>query len=507
MCSSALDPGRRVHVSDRVAAGWLAGLAILLGACGAEAPPSEPPPETVSPSAGAIGDGGISADTAGEPVDFGAEPLFDAALSVALETAVEEAIVLFGIPGAAVAVVEGEEIVLSRTFGFRHVRRRLPISEETLFRIGAVTRPLTATMMASLADEDRLEWPRLASWDPSSDGSSAWERTFATDALASASASSSEDSSARAAYRLAMQNRLFGPAGMMRTAITDRLPAMADDFATPYATDLEGELVEGEFPEAGRSAPVDGGASTADDLARFLVLHLGGGIDPEGNRVASESNLERTRSERGTSACTGRPLASRCGQSLGWQLAELADGSSWFEAEGGREGFSALVGYLEGPGPARDDRDPSREGLGLVVLTNLDSRLGGLDFVREVRDAFLVLALGLEAPASSVHLAHHLEQRQQLERLAAGSRPVPPSAVRPFLGRYAEGWSLALTGSRVELRHELRSFPIRSYAGEGYLVAHGPKVGHPVRFEMGPEGPIMWLPNQRGEPERFAKLE
>jgi CubicO group peptidase (beta-lactamase class C family) len=60
-------------------------------------------------------------------------------------------------PGTAVAVAVGDDIVWSSAFGFADVERHRPVSRATQFRVYEVAMPLTATIMARLADEGRLD--------------------------------------------------------------------------------------------------------------------------------------------------------------------------------------------------------------------------------------------------------------------------------------------------------------------------------------------------------------
>jgi serine beta-lactamase-like protein LACTB, mitochondrial len=60
-------------------------------------------------------------------------------------------------PGTAVAVAVGDEIVWSTAFGFADVGRQRPVSRSTQFRIYEVAMPLTATVMAKLSEEGRID--------------------------------------------------------------------------------------------------------------------------------------------------------------------------------------------------------------------------------------------------------------------------------------------------------------------------------------------------------------
>ncbi len=59
-------------------------------------------------------------------------------------SAVEQEMKTLKIPGAAVAIVEAGEITFAAGFGSRHPHRDAPVQPSTLFRIGSVTKTLTA---------------------------------------------------------------------------------------------------------------------------------------------------------------------------------------------------------------------------------------------------------------------------------------------------------------------------------------------------------------------------
>jgi CubicO group peptidase (beta-lactamase class C family) len=62
------------------------------------------------------------------------------------------------IPGAAIAVVVGDEMVLAKNYGLRDLEARLPMTTDTLYPIASTTKPMTATLLGMLVDEGRLEW-------------------------------------------------------------------------------------------------------------------------------------------------------------------------------------------------------------------------------------------------------------------------------------------------------------------------------------------------------------
>lgn len=65
-----------------------------------------------------------------------------------------------GIPGLAVAVGLGDRIVFTEGFGWSNVENRVPVRAETRFRIGSISKPLTATALALLTQEGGIDLDR-----------------------------------------------------------------------------------------------------------------------------------------------------------------------------------------------------------------------------------------------------------------------------------------------------------------------------------------------------------
>ena len=83
---------------------------------------------------------------------------FDFASLAGLESFVSEKMDEFAVPSMAIAVVRGEEVVYSKTFGHRDVEKRLPADENTVYAIASLTKAMTATCVGMLVDEGKLSW-------------------------------------------------------------------------------------------------------------------------------------------------------------------------------------------------------------------------------------------------------------------------------------------------------------------------------------------------------------
>ncbi len=66
------------------------------------------------------------------------------------------------IPGMAVAVIQGDEVIFSKGFGVKDIKAKDPVTEETIFQIGSTSKAFTAALMAMLQDEGKFKWDEPA---------------------------------------------------------------------------------------------------------------------------------------------------------------------------------------------------------------------------------------------------------------------------------------------------------------------------------------------------------
>ncbi|MEM7223241.1 MAG: serine hydrolase [Pseudomonadota bacterium] len=62
------------------------------------------------------------------------------------------------VPGLALAAVQDGEVVVEQVYGLRDVEAGLPVTPETLFQLGSVTKSLTASGLALLAGQGAFDW-------------------------------------------------------------------------------------------------------------------------------------------------------------------------------------------------------------------------------------------------------------------------------------------------------------------------------------------------------------
>ena len=77
-----------------------------------------------------------------------------------LDSLAVDAMADWKVPGLALAVVQDGEIVLAKAFGQRDIEANLPVTTSTQFQICSITKSFTATGVALLHNEGRLDWTK-----------------------------------------------------------------------------------------------------------------------------------------------------------------------------------------------------------------------------------------------------------------------------------------------------------------------------------------------------------
>ena len=78
------------------------------------------------------------------------------------------------VPGIAVAIIKGDQIVLAKGYGVRKLGDPTPVDERTLFAIGSSSKAFTAASVAMLVDGGKVKWddpvtkylPEFEMYDP-----------------------------------------------------------------------------------------------------------------------------------------------------------------------------------------------------------------------------------------------------------------------------------------------------------------------------------------------------
>lgn len=308
------------------------------------------------------------------------------------------------IPGMGVVVIEGGQIVLSKGYGHADLQSKTPVTEDTVFRAGSISKSLTAIAAMMLVEEGRLSLDaKLADLMPELRFENPWESTHpvrlvhllehtagfddidfrhyliegkditlaeAVDLYGpyqsrwkpgtmSSYCNAGPVIVGRIIEKLSgqsfpafMAERLHGPLGMA-SAYWTREPAISDRIARSYA-DTEGT----EEPYVEIAARPSGSLNvTARDLAMLPLLMLGRGT-LDGRTYLRPESVERIERPQTTD---GARAGLRYGHGLG-NMVYPGDRAVFHGHDGGIDGFLAKTEYAPGLG------------LGFVVMANLGTR-------------------------------------------------------------------------------------------------------------------------------------
>lgn len=464
-------------------------------------------------------------------------------LLATFESSIAATLAKLGVPGTAVGVVQGREVTFLQGFGVRELGRPEPVTPDTLLRIGSVTKSFSSLLAATLVDTGQVTWdtllvdllPDFAVADPAltsrltmadafcacsglprrdlefifpandltPEGMIASMATLPLTApfgekyqynnqlvAAGGFAASVADGGAPYAlgrsYTIALRDRVLNPIGMPRTTYDLAEVVAGNDYASPHAADLFGELrpVPLMMDDTWLVPVAPSGAlwSSAREMVRYVQTELQHGVAPNGAHVVSPENLERTwQPGVALPAAPGTPpemaaFAQHYG--LGWVVGTYG-GQRIIWHSGGTLGFSALVTFL----PESD--------LGVVVLTNGSGNAGQMIYAV----VFRLLELLFEQPATMDAVVEAGLARAASGRadLLATIGQIDPAAVTPFLGTYRNpdlgDLTLLLHGDTLTFVSGPYRSALLPQMGEdgsiaGYLLVDPPLSGFPPQMTI-----------------------
>lgn len=321
-----------------------------------------------------------------------------------LRTRLEAARVKHHIPGMAVAVVKGDDVIFAEGFGLADLETKRPVTPKTLFAIGSTTKAFTSAVVAMQVDAGKLAWddplskhvPELQLRPRPADPKAAAPELTLRDALCHRSGftrmamlTTSNDLSTTEVFTLAskaepiaayrekflynneiyaaageaaartagttwaqlVQTRLLEPLGMKSTSFTVDAAKQDPELSRGYRY-REVTAVHEAVPMRSIDSIAPAGAINSNvlDMAKWLRLQLGRGTF-EGKPLVSAERLQDTWSPQ-------IEVAGGIRYGLGWMLGDW-QGHRVVEHGGNIDGYAAEVAMLP------DDE------LGFVLLTNV----------------------------------------------------------------------------------------------------------------------------------------
>ncbi len=321
-----------------------------------------------------------------------------------------------GYPGIAIAVSVDGETVWSEGFGYADLEHRVPMSRSVKFRVGSISKSMTAAAVASLVEDGRLDldvpvqtyvpsFPEKAHpvttrqlgghlggirhyrgnenfiRDPYAtvlDGLS----IFAHDPLLHEPGtafsytshgfnliSAVVEGAAKQPFLGYMREAVFRPLSM-RDTLADLVTPIVPGRTRYYVRDPEGRVVNAPFVNNSYKWAGGGFLSTTEDVLRFANAHLHDGF-------LSKSSLDLLFTEQRTRDGEG------VGYGFGWFIRTRDDGRRLLSHSGGSVGGTSLMVM---------EPETRVVVVGLINLTGADNGV-----VREVLDLFI------DAAASTAH--------------------------------------------------------------------------------------------------------
>jgi CubicO group peptidase (beta-lactamase class C family) len=387
------------------------------------------------------------------------------------------------VPGASIAIVQEGQIVYAEGLGVRSLDRPEPVTVQTRFMLGSVTKALTTFLMARLVDQKRLSWSmrvvdllkgfKLADPEitqrlqmrhtvsastgmPRQDYEFIFRYSGITPEARMAEMSTMRPTTgfgetfqysnllvaaggyaaARACipegpledvYDHVMRELVFRPLGMNDTFLRQE-DALRGEAAAPHAMgfDSRAHNIPLSMEMSVYSvAPAGGVWSTAPDLARYILMELANGRLPAGEPLISEEVLlERHR--------PGVKIDDKNSYGLGLIISNES-GLRVIHHGGNTLGFSADMYFLP------DSR------FGAVVLTNA---YAAIEFLAGIRQKIRELIFGAEPRAENIVETAKIGKADFLTRLQTRVKADAESTawIEEILGTYR---SAELGGARI----------------------------------------------------------
>ncbi len=427
----------------------------------------------------------VPAARAAEPIDAGA-----------VDAIVRDGLKSWQVPGAALAIVRGDEVVYLKGYGVRQVGTETAVTPDTLFAIASCTKAFTAAAASVLADEGRLawddpvrkhlEWFRLS--DPLADRdvtlrdllchrtglarhdvlgfgtdlgreeivrrmayvrpAHPFRSTFEYNNNMYVAAGLAVGAAAKSSWDDVVATRLLAPLGMAHATCSARSAGQSPDHALPHRRKKDGTVEALPWHDSlDAIGPAGSMHASARDMARWVRFHLGDGTF-EGKRLLKKETLAETHAPQMVvrlegSAKIAYPETEQLAYGLGWFIHDYR-GHLTCSHTGGLEGFRARVVLLP------------KEKLGLVLLMNsgVASSYASMHYV--VTNRLLDLLLHLEPKDWEAHYqagAKRLQDRAEAAVRERDRKRHPDTKPSRDLAAYAGTYEDAAYGrAKVSLR-------------------------------------------------------
>ncbi|MFN7964848.1 MAG: serine hydrolase [Acidobacteriota bacterium] len=438
------------------------------------------------------------------------------------------------VQGFSVAIVKDGKVVLAKGFGLRDSKNNLPVTEHTQFAIGSSTKAFTATVLAMLVEQGKVEWDKPVSeympdfklYDekatllmtpadlvshvsglPRHDlmwysapfsreeifkrlrflpNNVSFRGQWQYNNLMFLTAGLLEERVTGESWEKLVQSRIFDPLGMSESNLSVKdLVAYKEPSKGYKEDDKKNTIEETPYRNIDAAGPAGSINSTAVDMAKWVMFQMSEGKVGD-KQVVNASSLQYLHSPRAIVASNGPDAETPYMMyGKGW-FVEPYRGTPVIHHGGNIDGFSALVAFV-----------PSQK-LGVVVLTNMSGTPLPTIIANSIFDRYLDLEpidwngriLGRR------DLAKSQEEAGKTAKLADRRPNTKPShAFADYAGSYAnDGYGeLVVTqekdGSLRLTMHGL-STAIEHFHYDTFRCTQEELAGTPIRFGTNLRGDI-----------------
>jgi CubicO group peptidase (beta-lactamase class C family) len=325
-----------------------------------------------------------------------------------LDALADQAMKEWKVPGLAIAVVQDGKVVYAKGYGYRDLENKLPVTPETQFPIGSITKSFTALAFAILKDEGKVDWdqpirdylPEFQMNDPvASERATArdlfshrtglprhdlvwYSGDFSRENLLSRIHYLKPNKSFRSAYQYnnltvmtmgylegkisglgwegCVRQKILVPLGMRQSSFSVSDIEKTANHALPYEWKKD-EVTKVPFHNIDAIGPAGSINSSVQEMSHYLALQLGDG-KYEGKQIVSQANLREMHNPQTAipdpPSQVSMPGLGHFSYGLAWVVTSYR-GRNLVWHNGGIDGFYALLSMLPD------------EHMGVVILTNM----------------------------------------------------------------------------------------------------------------------------------------
>lgn len=454
-----------------------------------------------------------------------------------LDEFIAELMEAWKVPGLAIAIIQDGKVIHLKGYGYRDVEKQLPVTPQTLFAIGSITKSFTVAALGLLVDRGKLEWDkpvreylpefrlhdpvasehmtprdlvthrsglprhdllwynseftraemvaRLRYLEPSRD----FRSTFQYNNLMFMTAGYLVEHLTGTTWEEFVRREILDPLEMAGSNFSVHASQESPDFALPY-TKADDELKQVPFRDIDQVGPAGSINSNVEEMSHYLLFHLNSG--KYGDReLLSENNARQMRTPQMVTASAPQyPELGHSSYGLGLGIYGYR-GHTVVQHGGGIDGFTALLSFIP------------RDNIGMIILSNRDGNPVPTLVAYNVYDRLL----GLDPVPWHDRFQERQQKQEQAEEEAKkkgytprkqGTQPSHPLA--DYVGKYEHpGYGIVriqLKDDRLTLTLNQMTSPLRHFHYDIFEVPEDPLdpfENMKLMFQMSLQGDIAQL--------------